>query len=271
MRAALARSGLACEVAETSGPGAATDLARRAAEAGWPCVVAVGGDGTLNEVVTGLMPVRTPPPLGAVMTGRGNDACRNLGLPLDPAEAVGRVARGRTAAVDVGLVETGAGRRWFVNAAGVGFDAEVSARSRAGGGGAWTYLRQTLAALRSGRPVPVSLVRDGGPRWEGGAWAVIVANGRCYGGGMRIAPAADPEDGRLDVVVLGALSRPAFLAWLPTVYPGWHVHHPRVSTARAVEIEVEAEVPLPVHTDGEPAGLTPARLVVQPGALRVLR
>jgi diacylglycerol kinase family enzyme len=153
----------------------------------------------------------------------------------------------------------------------VGFDAEVSTRSRAAGGGAWTYLRETLAALRSNRPVPVSVVRDGAPPWRGAVWAVVVANGRCYGGGMRIAPAADPEDGRLDVVVLGALSRPAFLAWLPTVYAGWHVHHPRVHTARAVEVEVRAEVPLPIHTDGEPAGFTPARLVVQPGALRLLR
>ncbi|HXG04983.1 MAG TPA: diacylglycerol kinase family lipid kinase, partial [Candidatus Binatia bacterium] len=132
-------------------------------------------------------------------------------------------------------------------------------------------LRQALAALGSGRPVRVSVGCDGGRRWQGSAWAVVVANGRAYGGGMRIAPAADPGDGRLDVVVLGRLSRVAFLAWLPTVYVGWHVRHPRVVTARAAEVRIEAEAPLPIHTDGEPAGSTPARLVVEAGALRVVR
>ena len=271
MRAALQGAGLSFEVAETPGPGAAARLAREAADAGWPCVVAVGGDGTVNEVVNGLRQARIPAVLGVVMTGRGNDACRNLGLPLVPGEAARRIAAGRTAAVDVGLVESSAGRRWFVNAAGVGFDAEVAARSRAAGGGPGTYLRQALATLRSGRPVPVSVACDGGRRWKGGAWAVVVANGPAYGGGMRIVPAADPGDGRLDVVVLGSLSRAALLAWLPTVYVGWHVRHPRVVTGRAAEVTVEAEAPLPIHADGEPAGCTPARLVVEAGALRVVR
>ena len=98
--------------------------------------------------------------------------------------------------------------------------------------------------------------------------AVVAANGRWFGGGMRIAPQADPADGALDVVVLGALGRLELLRWLPTIYPGTHVRHPRVRVCRARRLRVSGAA-LPTHVDGEPAGATPVTLSVEPGALRL--
>jgi diacylglycerol kinase (ATP) len=99
--------------------------------------------------------------------------------------------------------------------------------------------------------------------------AVVAANGRWFGGGMKIAPQADPADGALDIVVLGALGRLELLRWLPTIYPGTHVRHPRVRVCRARRVSIRGGVPLPTHVDGEPIGSTPVVLTVEPGALRL--
>jgi diacylglycerol kinase family enzyme len=132
LREGLRRVGLEFEAAETSGPGSATELTRRAVADGWPLVVAVGGDGTVNEVANGLMAPGGRPTgvLGAIMSGRGRDACRNLGIAADHAVAMRRLVHGEDVLVDVGATEgAGAAPRFFVNSAGAGFDAVAATRS----------------------------------------------------------------------------------------------------------------------------------------------
>ena len=196
---------------------------------------------------------------------------RNLGVALDARAAVRRLADGRDARIDLGLAEWDDGtRRHFVNAAGVGFDAEVARRARArGGAGTIPYVLAVVAALRAHRAVAARLEVGGAPGWTGALTAAIVANGAHYGGGMKIAPGADPADGRLDLVVLGAFGRLELLRWLPTVYRGGHVAHPSVRVQPVTRVRVEADAPLPTHLDGESGPPSPVTLGVRPAALRL--
>jgi diacylglycerol kinase (ATP) len=270
LREEFARLAGGVECVFTTGPGDGRRCAREAVAAGATLVVAVGGDGTLNEVVDAVVgaPGVT---VGLVPTGRGRDAARNLGVALDARAAVRRLADGRDARIDLGLAEWDDGtRRHFVNAAGVGFDAEVARRARArGGAGTIPYVLAVVAALRAHRAVAARLEVGGAPGWTGALTAAIVANGAHYGGGMKIAPGADPADGRLDLVVLGAFGRLELLRWLPTVYRGGHVAHPSVRVQPVTRVRVEADAPLPTHLDGESGPPSPVTLGVRPAALRL--
>src|SRR5262249_61493262 len=118
-------------------------------------------------------------------------------------------------------------------------------------------VRRSIRQLRAmARPLEL----DGERQPSTPLTAVVAANGRWFGGGMKIAPHADAADGLLDVVVLGALGRLELLRWLPTIYPGTHVRHPRVTVRRARSLRVDAVVPLPTHVDGEPIGVTPVTM-----------
>jgi diacylglycerol kinase (ATP) len=275
LREGLRRLGLEFEAAGTSGPGSATELARRAVADGWPLVVAVGGDGTVNEVANGLMAAggRAAGVLGAIMTGRGRDACRNLGIAADHAVAMRRLAHGEDVLVDVGAAEwAGASPRVFVSSAGAGFDAVAASRAQAiPRSGTVPYLLGVLHALREHRPVRAAITIDGRPTWTGTMTMAVVANGPHYGGGMRIAPSARPDDGPLDLVIVAGLRRAELLAWLPTVYWGAHLRSAKVTTARGRSIEITTEPAVPVHLDGEPVGTTPIQIAVRPQALRVRR
>ncbi len=237
-----------------------------------PLVVAVGGDGTLNEVVNGATGEDGQPrvAVGAVMTGRGRDGCRNLGVARDPRQAACRLVEGREVRRDLGLARWPGGRRFFVTCAGAGFDAMVAARAIGlGGGGTVPYFRAVLASLRAYAPAEVRVEAEDGAGWSGRAAAVIVSNAPCFGGGMRIAPSADPGDGELDLAILGPLGRWELLLWLPTIYWGGHVKNPKVRLSRARAIRVRAPVPLPLEVDGEVCGETPLEVRVCPGALRL--
>jgi diacylglycerol kinase (ATP) len=274
LRDELRRLGLVFEWAPTPGPGGATDLARAGAEAGAGLIVAVGGDGTLNEVVNGAVGEDRPrPTVGAILTGRGRDAARNLALAADPRVAARRLVDGADVGVDLVRAQwPGGARRWVVGAAGAGFDAAVAARAARGGGrGTLPYLAAVLATLSAHAPVSAWIDADGERVWSGPLTAAVVANGAHYGGGMKIAPAADPADGRLDLVVLGDLGRLELLRWLPTVYRGGHLANPKVVTRTARHVTLGAARPLPTHVDGEPTADTPVAFTLSPGALRLRR
>ena len=270
LRGDLHRLGLVFESVLTTAPGDATALARCAA--GDDLVVAVGGDGTLNEVLNGLVdPSRPPRVLAGILTGRGRDGCRNLGIAADPRLAARRVLDGRERLVDVGVARwRGGGHRYFVAAAGAGFDAAVARRAATRpGSGTVPYLLAVMDGLRTHRSVAVDITVDGGAPWRGLVTAAVVANGSHYGGGMRIAPGADPADGFLDLVVLGALGRMELLRWLPALYRGTHLRHPHVWAARARHVTLDALTVLPTHVDGEPTADTPVAVSVCAGALRL--
>jgi YegS/Rv2252/BmrU family lipid kinase len=256
---------------ETRARGDAATLAAEAARARVPLVVAVGGDGTLNEVVNGLVPLRAeyPVPVGAIMTGRGRDACRNLGLARDPRRAARRLADGHVVARDVGLARWPGGQRYFLGSAGTGFDAVVAERAGARGGPRGSA-RAVATSLRDYRPSEIAVRLDEADGWTGPAASVVVCNGAWFGGGMRIAPGARPDDGLLDVVRLGALGRLELLRWLPTVYWGGHLANPRVELRRAARVRVDAGAALPVQLDGELGAHTPLDIEIHPAALRLI-
>jgi diacylglycerol kinase (ATP) len=261
---------LPAEHVETAGPGDGERLAREAAASGATLVVAVGGDGTLNEVVNGVRSAGADVSVGAVLTGRGCDAARNFGVPRNPFTAVRALADGHEARLDLGRAEWMDGRcRWFTISAGAGFDAAVARRAqRWPMRGTLPYLAAVLATVHRHRPTAAVLEFDGVAEPPTPITAVVAANGRWFGGGMKIAPQADPADGALDVVVLGALGRLELVRWLPTIYSGTHVRHPRISVRRARRLRVTG-VTLPTHVDGEPASATPVTLSIEPRALRL--
>jgi diacylglycerol kinase (ATP) len=273
LREALTRAGLDFEWVATAASGDGVRLAREGVRSGHPLVVAVGGDGTVNEVVNGVTdddgaPLATA---GAVLTGRGRDACRNFGVPTRTEDAVRALVSGRDAAFDLGRVAWADGRRrYFLGAAGAGFDAAVAARAAAvAARGTLPYLFAVLATVHASRPMAATIRVDGTPVWQTPLIAAIVANARHFGGGMRIAPHADPADGVLDLVVLGALARLEMLRWLPSIYWGGHLANPRVLTRRASAVAIEAPVPLPTQVDGELGGTTPVSVTVARRALRL--
>lgn len=269
----LARAGLTIEVAETTGPGVATKLARQAAVGGWPLVVAVGGDGTVNEVINGLVDPSGRPlaTLAVIATGRGRDVCRNLGITSDAALAARGLADAAEVSVDLNRAEwEGGGHRYFVNAGGVGFDAEVAERARVGwGSGTVPYLLAVLTTLRRYAPRASTVELDGAVVSRDPVAAVVVANGEYYAGGMRIAPGASPTDGRLDLVVLGELDRVELIRWLPTLYSGRHLENPKVKAYTGKTVTITGPARLPMHLDGEPVSPAPVAVRACPGALRL--
>lgn len=271
----LARLGLDFEFAETTGPGSAVELTRSAVRAGHSFLVAVGGDGTVNEVVNGLMDDsgRALATLGVIAAGRGRDVCRNFGLARAPDVAARRLVEGDDVAVDLGVAQWGGAReRYFINSAGVGFDGAVAERVQSGGAsGTISYLFGIAAVLRTYRPSSASILIDDQARLSGRIMTAVVANGPHYGGGMKIAPGADPTDGCLDLVVVGDLGRFELLRWLPTVYRGKHLTNRKVTARPARTVAITAAEPLPVHLDGERTAASPVRFSICPRALRLRR
>ena len=239
------------------------DLALGALEAAEVPVV-MGGDGLIGAI--GGAMAGSGASLGIIPGGRGNDLARGLGIPEDPAAAVETVAAGRTVDLDVGEAN---GER-FLGIASVGFDSEanrIANDSRLSGN--LVYAWAALRALAGWKPERFSLVEEGvQSRFTG--YTVAVANNGYYGGGMEMAPGADPCDGLLDVVTVGEVSRLRFLANLPRVFRGTHVDGETVKSWRTSSVEISAGRPLTVYADGDPLTELPARVRVLPAALRVI-
>jgi YegS/Rv2252/BmrU family lipid kinase len=270
---------------ETRAPGEALDLARRAVSEGHNRVVAVGGDGTVQEVLNGLLESAaessaTLPSLGVFAAGNGNDFARSLGLPKRPPAALAVALGASTAAVDVGRAtartEAGELTRYFAAAGGVGFDAQVAA-SMATGRRLWqrgriAYALTVLNELRRFHNAEVAITfeaADGEDRLDRRILFAAIANGPYYGGGMRICPDARLDDGWLDLCIVGDISRAEAVWQLPGLYRGRHVTHPAVELMRARSVLVEGARATPAHLDGEPFHAVPLRFDVLPRAIRV--
>ena len=253
----------------TGGPGEARALARRAAEAGVEVVLAVGGDGTANEVAAGLLGSTTA--LGVVPAGSGNGLARTLRIPLDADRALRTLAAAVTLPMDVGRVNG----HPFLNVAGAGFDAAVGeafhARALRGGRrGVMNYVRIAFAMSWTYR-CSGFLLEAGGHRFEGGAWLVAFVNGRQYGGAAVIAPGARLDDGLLDIVVVERAGPIEILANAPRLYVGGLENFRRYRRLAASSAVLSAPDAFPHHRDGEP-GEPASRLEVsvEPKALKVL-
>jgi diacylglycerol kinase (ATP) len=270
----LKQANLGYRIVRTTHPGHATEAARLALRDGERYLVAVGGDGTVHEVVNGMIsggaPVAADAVLGVVAAGSGCDFVRSFGLPPDAEQAAARLAGDRVRPIDVGTVTCADGNtRCFVNIAEVGLGAAVVARAAGLGrflGGA-RYAAGFWLTLPRFRPAAVRLDANGQYRaWR--AFNVVVANCRFYGGGMQISPNSDPGDCLLDVLVMTGPKSDSFTT-LPKVYKGAHLPHRNIAELRAAQLSIEAEPYFPVEADGELLGTTPASFGIIPGAIRL--
>jgi diacylglycerol kinase (ATP) len=269
----LAAAGARFTVAETARRGHAAELAQAAARDGWPAVVAVGGDGTVHEVVNGLMLAADggpSVPLGIVGVGSGNDFALLAGVPRDAAAAVRRMTEVEPRAVDVGRV----GAEWFTNGVGIGLDArvaiEVDRRRRFRG--LAMYLYALVNVLRVFHPPRMTVELDGRQVGDGPMTLVTVGNGGRHGGGFWICPDARIDDGILDLCICTRLGTLGILRFLPRVMRGTHTTASCVRMLRGTRVRVTSPDPLPVHADGEVIADDARELVIElhPGRLRVL-
>jgi diacylglycerol kinase (ATP) len=274
----LRRVGLSFDYEFTEGVGHAMELARAAASDGYRYLVAVGGDGTVNEVANGILGSAGSgdTSLGVVSTGTGGDFVRSIGIPRDYTSACSCLTSSRRLLIDIGVVEYQSKgqslQRFFVNAAGVGFDAEVveaTERLPKYFGGTIPYLAGMLRTLIGYRNKSVLLSVEGKAETRR-ILAVVVANGGYFGGGMYIAPRAELSDSLLDLVVIGDIGKFGLLKALPSVYKGTHITHPEVSMARATRITIESSERFLVHADGELLGGGPVSFWLRPAALSVV-
>jgi YegS/Rv2252/BmrU family lipid kinase len=269
--------GLSFDHEYTEGVGHATEIARAAANEGYQNIVAVGGDGTVHEVANGILSSNsTEIPLGVISTGTGSDFIRSVGLPRNYNSACSRLIGQRRLVIDVGVVEYQCKgqtlRRFFVNAAGVGFDAsvvETTERFPKYLGGTIPYLTGLIRTLFGYRNKSVVL-RVGNKVEAIRVLSVVISNGSYFGGGMHVAPEAKLNDNLLDVVVLGDVDKFDLLKSLPMLYKGTHGKHPKVSMRKASTITVESAERVLVHADGELLGTCPASFWLMPAALSIV-
>jgi len=270
IRALLGRGDI--EVAVTERPRHAESLAAEGADAGFDPIVAVGGDGTVHEVANGLLARGGRlPRLGVIPIGTGNDFARSVGIPSGVREGVA-VATGAGAerTIDAGRC----GDRYFVVLAATGFAARVARAVNQAPSwskiGALPFVYHTLREVVANRNLELTIELDGGAAIRQPSFMIYISNCRYSGGGMQLSPDAAPDDGLLDVCVVGDASRRDVVTMLPKVFSGGHVGHPRVSLHRARSVRVTGPSEVEVQADGEIIGRLPIEIAVMPGALRVL-
>jgi YegS/Rv2252/BmrU family lipid kinase len=237
-------------------PTHATELARQAAEDGYELVISVGGDGTIHEVINGLMqvPADARPRLGIVPLGSGNDFAHAAGIDPRPAYAIQQIFTGKPRPIDIGRMEDGNGRvEYWDNAVGIGFDATVTIRSRryAYLRGFAVYLVAVLQTIALNHEAPRMHITTDQESWSDELLMLVITNGSREGGGFKVAPNAKPDDGVLDYACVTHVSRPMMLRLLPEVLNGTHGRFPQVRMGTLTRLELRAEAGLPIHVDGE--------------------
>jgi YegS/Rv2252/BmrU family lipid kinase len=274
----------------TEGAMHAADLTREALSAGHDLIVAVGGDGTINEVVNGFFqparpgepprPIRPGAALALLPRGTGGDLRRTLGLDGDLRRCAARL-NGERAAVDVGrvdyLADDGlAASRYFINVGEVGVGArvvEIANRSSKRLGGKVTFMLASLRALAGWHDLRVGASFDGGPEEELSVTTLAIANGKYFGGGMMVAPEAKLDDGQFHVTIWSGYGLSDFVLKSGSMYDGSHVNlkGTRTRTARTVRVEPKGPGPVGIEVDGERLGHLPATFTLLPGALLLVR
>jgi diacylglycerol kinase (ATP) len=277
MQQALEALGLSHDVWFTERRGHGTELARRAISQGYLIIVAVGGDGTVNEVVNGI--AGSDATLGALPLGANNDYLRSLGI-WTWQQACSVVAQGVERALDVGLAEYhdleegGNRQRYYAVLADVGLGSEVVRntprhfRHALGGGLGYVISLYRTALQGRARAREMRLEVDGVLRYQSELLLVEVLNGSYAGGGLKVAPRARLDDGLLDVFVAEDIHWLRIWTLFPEIYRGTHVDHEKTSYFQARTVGVETEIETIVSIDGEVVGRAPARFTVMPGLLK---
>jgi diacylglycerol kinase (ATP) len=237
-------------------PTHAIELARQAAEEGYELVIAAGGDGTVHEVINGLMqvPRERRPRLGIVPLGSGNDFSSAVGVDPRSSHAIRQILDGTPRSIDVGVLQDGRGRKeYWNNAIGIGFDATVVIRSRQVPlvRGFLIYLVAVLQTIILNHEAPRLQVKTDQETWDEEMLLLVLCNGGREGGGFHICPDARPDDGIFHYTAVGHVSRPKMLRLLPEFMKGTHTRMKEVRIGQFKKLELSSDRPLTIHTDGE--------------------
>jgi YegS/Rv2252/BmrU family lipid kinase len=280
LEAALDQAGVPFDLVTTHARGGATELAWQGIERGYDPIVAVGGDGTINEVVNGIKGAEASlgrrARLGIIPLGTGSDFIKTLDSvdANDIAGSVRRIARGAPCTVDLGRVQVADSEaRYFINAVGMGLDAQVAAESLklTRLKGMAVYLVAIIRALANYRAHPMTVEYDG-QRLHRRLLFASVANGRCQGAGFWLTPTALVDDGLLDLCLVDNMRLDQIIRYIPRLMEGTHTSLKQVTMGRARTIHVASSAPVPVATDGEVIAVAARDITVEtlPGALDVL-
>jgi diacylglycerol kinase (ATP) len=260
--------------------GETEEIAFRATHSDYKHLIAIGGDGTTQEIVNGLMtvPKEKRPSLGIVPIGSGNDFAGSLGISKDYVSALISALTGTAHSVDIGLLQTNTGtKRYWVNVVGIGFDAVVDIRTRkmVFFTGFWLYLAAAIQTiLRNHTPYHFSGTLNG-KKFERKLLMLIISNGKREGGGFKIAPRARQDDGELNYVGVNVISRPRMLFTLPYFLNGTQDQLSYVETGKLKKLEINADHPMQIHADGEiiagfDSRITRLTIQVVPSAIHVI-
>jgi diacylglycerol kinase (ATP) len=268
---------------QTTGPGDATRIAREALKSGADRVVAIGGDGTINEVVNGFFedgaPIAPEASFGLIPFGTGGDFRRTAEIPLELADAAAVIAANKRKQIDVGKLELTQrdgtrALRMFANIASFGVSGVVDRLVNESGKklGRLSFALATARATWSYKNQRVELVFDDNvhDRIEATVNTVAVANGKYFGGAMKVAPDAELDDGKFDVIAMGDFTFADLLKSGRRLYKGTHLAMDKVSTRRARIVEaspIDPSAVVELDVDGEPLGILPARFELMPAAL----
>ena len=262
-------------------PGHAIELAKQAGKDGYDLVIAMGGDGTVHEVMNGLMqvPEKKRPVLGVVPVGSGNDFAHGINASTKPAEALNHAINGETSTVDLGLMTTNDGRKeYFDNTLGIGFGATVTIRSHKLPllRGFIMYLTAVIQTIIfDHNPIKMQIESDG-EKWEQNVIYLIICNGPREGGGFLIAPDAKIDDGIFHYAMIKDVSRLMMFRIVPEVMKGTHGRFKEVKMGTCKKFSLTSDLPLHIHADGEiftgpGTDLHNVTFEILPNALKVVR
>ncbi len=262
-------------------PNHAAELARQAGEEGYDKVIAVGGDGTVHEVINGLMqvPEKKRPMLGIVPVGSGNDFAHIIGIPPQPEQALSFALEGKAIPIDLGLLSDETGRKeYFDNTAGIGFDAVVTIRSHKLPvvRGFLMYLTAVIQTIiLNFDPMELHVETDA-ETWDLPTLMLTLCNGPREGGGFLVAPEAKLDDGILHYATIRKVSRPMMFRLVPEVMKGTHGRFKDVRMGTCKTLALTSDRPLYIHLDGEiftdfGSNLRRLSIEVVPDALNVVR
>ncbi len=281
LRAAIARTMTDFAVEFTRAPMDAVNITRSALKNGYQCVVAVGGDGTINEVVNGFFEsekvLNPDAALGVIPQGTGGDFRKTFGWSLDSDEAIKRLRVAKTRPLDLGQLEFQGhdGKtytRYFANICSFGVsglvDEEVNKTTKVLGGKV-SFMLGSLKALSKYRDQRVRLVFDEHPSEELSVTTLSVANGKFFGGGMKVAPDADVGDGIFDITIWSGYGLSDFVLRSQGVYSGEHVNWKGTRVLRAKRVRAESDEKVLIDCDGEQPGVLPCTITILPGAIHL--
>lgn len=277
----LRKAGLVFTYTLTTHKEHAISITTTAVKKGYRKFVVVGGDGTLNEVVNGLFLQKIVSmeefAVGLIPVGTGNDWRRSFGISDNYREAINTLLNGKIFSQDVGLITyqnaRGPKKRYFVNVAGMGYDAMVARKTNIqkdkGKGGPLSYLFNLFTSLLYYKHTRVKVTADGNPT-ETDAFSLSVGIGQYNGGGMRQLPFAHPADGLLDMTLIQKIGKLTVIKEVKNLYDGSFIRHPKVKILKAKEFTIESTPPIELEADGESLGHSPFRVQIIPSVLNVV-